>query len=211
MFSREPEFSGNGLADTIRKVRRRIMVNRWLQQWITRATGSLARRPPGATPPLLRAPLVAGGIAIALAAAVAAVRVRYSRPSAYERLSGSTTKAARVIASRQPSISGAPPIQARCSCGNAKHGGRVAKLDPERFSPIRMPAKMQWTAGLVSDLWGLCAFHASDGPPLPALRANRPNRGPSRPHCRFRGFLTALNPRPRRARRPKRRHGSQRG
>jgi hypothetical protein len=173
MFSREPEFSGNGLADAIRKVRGRIMVNRWLQQWITVCNWIfVALILLAAMLPFLRAPLVAGGIAIALAAAVAALRVRYLRPSAYEtaqRLDNESRQSDRIATAVYFWSAADPsPMLLRQREDTVD---RVAKLDPKSFFPIRMPGKMQWTAGLVAAFGVLCAFHASYGPPLPALKA----------------------------------------
>src|ERR1019366_10461411 len=85
MFSKEPAFSGNGLADAIRKVRRRIVINRWLQQWVTCCNwifvvliflATLLR--------FLRMPLLVGGIAIAGAAVIAGLRAWFLHPSTYE-------------------------------------------------------------------------------------------------------------------------------
>ena len=136
------------------------MVNRWLQQWITACNWILgALIILAAMLRFLRAPLVAGGIAIALAAAVAAVRVRYLRPSAYEtaqRLDIESRQSDRIATAVYFWSAADPsPMLLRQREDTV---GRVAKLDPESFFPIRMPAKMQWTAGLVADLWGVVRF-----------------------------------------------------
>jgi hypothetical protein len=173
MFSREPEFSGNELAEAIRKVRRRIMVSRWLQQWITACNWIfVALIPMAAMLHFLRAPLVAGGIAIALAAVVAGVRARYLGPSAYEaaqRLDNATRQNDRFATAVY--FWSAPDPSPMLLRQREDTVGRIAKLDPESFFPLRMPAKMPWTAGLAAAFGVLCAFHASYGPPLPALKA----------------------------------------
>ena len=181
------------------------MVNRWLQQWITACNwifGALIIL--AAMLPLLRAPLVAGGITIALAAAVAAVRVRYLRPSAYEtaqRLDNESRQSDRIATAVYFWSAADPsPMLLRQREDTV---GRVAKLDPESFFPIRMPAKMQWTAGLLATFGVLCAFHASYGPPLPALKAKlAESRAIEATLAPFSRILDSVESAPGRARRP---------
>jgi hypothetical protein len=172
MQSSGPEFSGNGLADAIRTVRRRIVVNRWLQQWVAWCNWILAGLIVlAAGLRFLGTPLLAGGIAIAGAALLAFLRTWYLRPSTYQaaqRFDAETRQNDRISTAvhfwgtAEPS---AMILQQREDA--VRH---AAKLDPEVFFPVRMPAKLPWTAGLAVVFGALCVFHANYGPPLPALR-----------------------------------------
>ena len=160
MSSHEPEFSGNGLPDAIRKVHRRIMLNRWLQQWITACNWILAALIIlAAMLRFLRAPLIAGGAAIALAAAAAGIRIRYLRVlRRIEAAEQFDIESRRTTASRQPFISGVPRIQSPMLLRQREDTvGRVSKLVPESYFPIRMPAKLPWTVGCSPSL-GCCAL-----------------------------------------------------
>jgi hypothetical protein len=171
MHASGPEFAGNRLADALRVVRRRIVVNRWLQQWVAWSNWVLAALIVlAAVLRFLKAPLIAGVAAILAAGLLAYLKTWYQRPSTYQaaqrfdtesRQNDRVSTAVHFWTTPEPS---AMILQQREDALN-----HAAKVDAESLFPVEMPKRLAWTAGLAVAFAALCVYHANYGAPLPAL------------------------------------------
>jgi hypothetical protein len=172
MHASGPEFAGNRLADALRVVRRRIVINRWLGAWVAWSNWVLVVLIVlAAALRFLKAPLMAGAAAIFAAGLLAYLKTWYQRPSNYEtaqrfdaasRQSDRISTAVHFWAAPEPS---AMILQQREDA--LRH---AAKFDPEALFPVEMPKRLAWTAGLAVAFAALCLYHANYGAPLPLLR-----------------------------------------
>jgi hypothetical protein len=165
----EPRYGG--LAEAIGVVRKRVVANRWMRLWaascnwiiVALAVAVALLRP-------MRGPLVAGLVAVALAAIASAIVAWYGKPSEYrlaQRLDRESRLGDRISTAVYFWTASHPNELIERQREDAL--AHLAVVQPRELFPVEAPPKMWRTGVLAAVLAALCAFHAAYGPAIPRL------------------------------------------